>query len=98
MHCVVVAHLNLAIIYASQGRYADAEMVINISKNDKHIYCWFKETNSRKIYKITIWHNNDMWFDQFQIESVCIYYFVLIIIFYFTTDLSPLRWPGYIWP
>lgn len=39
MHCVVVAHLNLAIIYASQGRYADAEKVINISKNDKHIYC-----------------------------------------------------------
>lgn len=39
MHYIVVAHLNLAIIYASQGRYADAEKVINISKNDKHIYC-----------------------------------------------------------
>lgn len=38
MHYIAVAHLNLAIIYASQGRYADAEKVINISKNNKYIY------------------------------------------------------------
>lgn len=38
LYYIVVAHLNLAIIYASQGRYADAEKVINISKNNKYIY------------------------------------------------------------